>query len=346
MKYFTINNASSNMNKTIVLLGEYLLRLTPPHQQKIIQADHLEMHWAGSEANIAVSLSILGEKCLYVTAMPGSELSRAGISQLNKYGVQSEIISKNDSRVGIYYYESGNGARPGRIIYDRNFSAFSSLAPGEIDWDKVFAGSDWFHWSGITPALSANAVTVTKEALKKAKSKGLKISADFNYRSTLWNYGKDPSDIMPELLDYCDVVLADVNTAKLYFKIQPDEDKLVESTFEMLKEKLKSVNSIAMTMRTQNANGNVYTGYFWNNGTVKKSKSYNLDHVTERIGAGDAFMAGLIHSIREGVSEQDIVEFATACGVMKHSLSGDFNIATKKEIISIMGQSGSGKIIR
>ena len=335
------------MNKTVVLFGEYLLRLTPPSQQKIIQAESLEMHWAGSEANIAVSLSILGEKCLYISAMADSELSRAGISQLNKYGVQSEIVYRKDSRVGIYYYESGNGLRPGRIIYDRNYSAFSALAPGEIDWDKIFSGCDWFHWSGISSSLNTNAVDVIKQALNKAKSKGLKISADFNYRSTLWNYGKDPGEVMPGLLEYCDVVLADVNTAKLYFKIQPDEKNLVESTFELLRDKLKSVSSLAMTMRTQDsANSNLYTGYLWNNGSIKKSKSYTLNQVAERIGAGDAFMAGLIHGIRQGETDQATIEFATACGVMKHSLSGDFNIATKEEVISIMGQSASGKIIR
>lgn len=335
------------MNKKVALFGEYLLRLTPPYQQKIVQADSLEMHWAGSEANIAVSLSIFGNPSVYITAMPDNELSRAGLSQLYKYGVETEIAATAGKRVGTYYYESGQGARPGRIIYDREYSALSFLRRGNVAWGKIFEQADWFHWSGITPALNQNLVGVCEEALSAAKEKGLIISADFNYRNTLWKYGKKPSEIMPGLLKYCDVLLADIDTAKLYFGIEPDENNLVENSFALIKEKLPKVKYIAMTMRVQeSASANQYIGYLWHDGNIHQSKPYYIQQIAERIGAGDAFMAGIIHGLKNKLPLAETIEFATACGVIKHSITGDFNIATLDEVNTVIKQGGSGKIIR
>ncbi|WP_165813850.1 sugar kinase [Terrimonas sp.] len=335
------------MNKKVALFGEYLLRLTPPSQQKIVQADRLEMHWAGSEANIAVSLSIFGNPSVYITAMPGNELARAGLSQLYKYGVETAALTSTHNRTGIYYYESGQGARPGRIIYDREYSAFSFLKKGDIQWEKIFETADWFHWSGITPALNQNLVEVCEEALSAAKQSGLKVSADFNYRNTLWKYGKKPAEIMPALLQYCDVLLADIDTAKLYFGIEPDENNLVESSFKLIKEKLPQVKHIAMTMRVQeSASANQYIGYLWHDGNIHQSKPYHIQQIAERIGAGDAFMAGIIHGLKNKLPLDETIEFATACGVIKHSITGDFNIATSDEVNTVIKQGGSGKIIR
>ncbi len=334
------------MSNLITLFGEYLLRLTPPQQQKMIQSETLEMHWAGSEANIAVSLSIFGDKTKYFTALPENELSRAGISAMRKYGVEP-VINYKEGRVGTYYYESGQGARPGKIIYDRQHSSLSLLQPGEVDWNTLFEGANWFHWSGITPALNENTAAVCKEALKAASAKGLTISADFNYRSTLWKYGKTCQEVMPELLQYCDVLLADVDTAKLYFGINPDPANLVGDTFRLLKQLLPKLNTIAMTMRVQeSASSNQYVGHLWNDNNVYTSASYNIQQIAERIGAGDAFMAGLIHKLHNRQPLQEAIEFATACGVIKHSITGDFNIATREEVATIMQQKGSGKIIR
>lgn len=333
--------------KEIILFGEYLLRLTPPGNKKIVQAENLEMHWAGSEANIAVSLSLFGEKTRYLTALPSNAVAQSGISQLHRYDVPTTVIEKKNSRVGIYYYESGVGARPGRVIYDRDYSAFSMLKEGEVDWKEVFKGADWFHWSGISPALNENLAAVCLEALKVAKQNGVMISADFNYRSTLWQYGKSNSEIMPELLSYCDVVLADVDSAKLYFNINPDQNYLVESTCALLKEKLSHVKYIAMTMRSQkSASSNGYTGHLWHNNEIVSSSEYSIDSIAERIGAGDAFMAGLIYGIHQNQPLQQIIEYATACGLMKHSIIGDMNVASKEEVEMIIKQKGSGRIIR
>ena len=335
------------MNKKVALFGEYLLRLTPPSQQKIVQADSFEMHWAGSEANIAVSLSIFGNPSIYITSMPNNELARAGLSHLYKYQVETEIVSTKGNRVGTYYYESGQGARPGRIIYDREYSALSFLQKGDIAWKKIFEQCDWFHWSGITPALNENLVEVCEEALAAAKQSGLTISADFNYRNTLWKYGKQPSEVMPRLLNYCDVLLADIDTAKRYFGIEPNENNLVESSFALIKEKLPLVKHIAMTMRVQeSASANQYIGYLWKEGEIYQSKPYYIQQIAERIGAGDAFMAGIIHGLKNKLPLAATIEFATACGVIKHSITGDFNIATLDEVNTIINQGGSGKIIR
>ncbi|HTN05332.1 sugar kinase [Agriterribacter sp.] len=335
------------MNKKIALFGEYLLRLTPPQQQKLVQTHALEMHWAGSEANIAVSLAIFGSPSLYITALPDNELARAGLSQLYKYGVQTHIISTADTRVGTYYYESGQGARPGRVIYDREHSAFSYLKPNQVNWSEIFETADWFHWSGITPALNQQLADTCREALQAAQQSNLVISADFNYRNTLWKYGKHCSQVMPELLQYCDVILADVDTAKLYFGIEPDADHLVESTFTLLKKTLPNVKHMAMTMRKQeSASSNQYTGYLWHEGEIYASQPYHMQHIAERIGAGDAFMAGLIHSLKTKKSLNEVIEFATACGVIKHTITGDFNVATRQEIDTVIQQSGSGRIIR
>jgi 2-dehydro-3-deoxygluconokinase len=333
--------------KEIVLFGEYLLRLTPPGNKKMVQAENLEMHWAGSEANIAVSLSLLGKKVRYLTALPSNSVAQSGIFQLHRYGVATTVLEKENSRVGLYYYESGVGARPGRVVYDRDYSAFSRLKKEEVDWETVFKAGDWFHWSGITPALNENLAAVCLSALKEAKQQGLMISADFNYRSTLWQYGKSSSEIMPKLLRYCDVVLADVDSAKLYFDIDPDKDNLVESSCALLKEKLPNLKYIAMTMRNQkSASSNGYTGYLWHNNDIVCSSEYTIDNIAERIGAGDAFMAGLIYGLHQKQPLQEVIEYATACGVIKHSVVGDMNVVSRDEVEMIIKQKGSGRIIR
>lgn len=345
--FIYIRSTDQIMNKKIALFGEYLLRLTPPHQQKIIQSDSFETHWAGSEANIAVSLATFGSQANYITVMPDNEVARAGIAQLHKYGVQTSISKLKDKRVGTYYYESGQGPRAGKIIYDREYSAFSFLQPGQLNWGYLLDGCDWFHWSGITPALNEGTATTTREALEAARKKDLTISADFNYRATLWKYGKHCSTVMPELLNYCDVMLADVDTAKLYFGIEPDSGNLVESTFTLLQEKLPNVKHIAMTMRVQeSASANQYIGHLWHQGSIYTSSPYRIDQIAERIGAGDAFMAGLIHGLHTLQPLQQCIEFATACGVIKHSITGDFNVATKDEVNLLIEQKGSGRIIR
>jgi len=335
------------MKSKIVLFGEYLLRLTPPHNQTLVQAEKLDMHWAGSEANIAVSLSIFGENAEYISSMPDNSLTRTGISQLHKYGVKTDILLKDNSRVGLYFFESGQGARPGRVSYDREHSALSQTRPGDLDWHRIFEGASWFHWSGITPALNENTAAVCLEALQIAKERGITISADFNHRATLWNYGKQPSEVMPDLLQYCDVILADADTSALYFGIEFDENNIVKSTCQQLQDKLPDVGYIAMTMRNQiSASSNGYTGYLWKNGELITSRDYQIDNIADRIGAGDAFMSGIIYGLHNNHSMKDTIEFATACGVMKHFITGDFNLATKNEIDTLIRQKGSGRIIR
>lgn len=335
------------MGNKIILFGEYLLRLTPPSPQRLLQASQLEMHWAGSEANAAVSLSLLGDTPVYVTSLPSNDLARAGLAELNKHKLPANITWKKNARVGLYFYEAGHGARPGKVLYDREQSAFSLLKTGDINWDEIFDDADWFHWSGITPALNKELAAVIAEALHKAKQKGMIISADFNYRNTLWQYGVHCSDVMPGLLLYCDVILADADSAALYFGIEPGNENLVERTIHFLKNKLPKASYISMTMRKRlNEHTNGYQGFLWHDNKIYSSTAYNINQIADRIGAGDAFMAGLIYALRQKKSPQHIIDFATGCGVIKHSITGDFNIASEDEINIIIKQKGTGKIIR
>lgn len=343
---FLYNYYYSNRMNHVILFGEYLLRLTPPQPQKLVQAAALEMHWAGSEANIGVSLSLLGDAATYVTAMPSNALAQAGVAQLHKFNLHTHIHWKSSGRTGLYFYESGLGMRGGEVLYDRDHSAFSLLQTGELDWNAMLQNGDWFHWSGITPALNKNLAHVCLEGIKAAKENGLTISADFNYRSTLWKYGAHSAEVMPELLAYCDVVLADVDTAKIYFGITPDADDVVESTCRQLQQKLPGATYIALTMRQQSSDGNTYTGYLWHRGSLTSSKAYPINAVAERIGTGDAFMAGLIYALRQKKSDPEVIAFATACGAIKHTFIGDFNLATGEDIKRLQDQNGAAKLIR
>ena len=334
------------MPKKVILFGEYLLRLTPPAQQKLLQAQVLEMHWAGSEANVGVSLSLLGDAAMYVTCLPQNTLAQTGLAQLYKYNITTHVHWK-EGRVGLFFYESGIGVRSGKVLYDREPSSFSLLQKGELNWNVILDEGDWFHWSGITPALTESLIDVCEEALLAAKEKRLFISADFNYRSTLWNHAVPCRDAMPKLLQYCDLVLADVDAAKLYLDVAPDADHLVESTCALIKEMLPNVQYIAMTMRNQSSEaGQTYNGYLWQNGSLVTSKPYPVNIVAERMGTGDAFMAGLIYMLRNKKEPSEAIEFATACGALKHTITGDFNLAGKEEIEGLMTQSGYAKIIR
>jgi 2-dehydro-3-deoxygluconokinase len=332
--------------RKIVLFGEYLLRLTPPQNLRISQCTSFDMHWAGSEGNIAVSLAQLGKKVEYVTSLPDNEVAINGIQFLKQYGV--EVYNhKREGRVGTYYYETGSGARPGRVLYDRKYSSFSLLQSGEIAWEHLFNEASWLHWSGITPALNENKITLVEEALEKAKQKGITISADFNYRSTLWDYGIPPKNIMPSLLNYCNVILADVDSFKVYFGKENINADVIDEVLNVIHEHLPNAEYIALTMRhTSNTLRHMYIGYLWHKGNVCASKEYDLSQIAERIGAGDAFMAGLIYMLHGSSTPQDAVEFATAAAVLKHTVTGDVNIASEQEILELMNGQKPGGIIR
>jgi 2-dehydro-3-deoxygluconokinase len=263
----------------------------------------------------------------------------------------SDILRSRD-RLGLYFTETSNSLRPSKVIYDRNDSSFATLTPGVIDWSKVFERACWFHWSGISAAVSASAAEVCREAVQVAKKAGLKISSDLNFRSTLWKYGKHPAEVMPELLSYCDVITGDIDTAEIYFGIKinkalPKEGALKECG-RLLKEKLPALQLLAMSFREMKDSGSqLYSGVLIDGDKLHFSAVHEFGNVVERIGTGDAFMAGLIHALGQNYTRQHAIDFAIGAGALKHSIPGEFAILSQEEIENFQTSGNAkGKIIR
>ena len=299
-------------NSILVSFGELMLRLDCPAGKRLQRTDSLRPFFGGSEANLSVLLSQLGIAVRFVSAFPDNAISQAAIDFLKSVGTDTRFVLQRGDRIGIYFTENGNGIRPSKVIYDRSHSAFSELMPGMIDWNAVFDGASWFHWSGITPALTKNTAAVCKEALQIAKQHGMRISADMNYRSTLWKYGTLPSAIMPELLSYCDVINGDINTAETYFGIKTDKDTSLEHKFcvctERLLQQLPSLQVLAMSFRGINDyHQSTYQAGLWANKEFSFTPAYIIPQIVDRIGSGDAFMSGLVYSILKNKSPKQAI---------------------------------------
>lgn len=336
------------MKKRIVTLGEILMRLSPPNHLKLSQANSFDLFYGGAEANVAASLSLFGLDVKFITSVPPNDLGDAALAMLHSYLV-NPIAVKHGNRLGLYYFEHGASARPGKVIYDRIGSSFSELKVGMIDWESIFNEADWFHFSGITAALSIDLAALCEEALQVASRKGLTISADLNYRPTLWNYGKQANEIMPNLIQYCDVLLGGVEDSDkcLGITIQHPINDL-ESIFKQWQQKFPKLKTIASTERLDaNASSNLLSAVLWNGNQLYRSKEYNITHIVDRIGAGDAFMAGIIYGLIHFHNDaQRVVEFATAASCLKHSIVGDINLSTVNEVNSLMNGANGGRVLR
>ena len=340
------------MNKKIVCFGELMMRLNTPSHQRFSQVDNLEVFYGGSEANVSVLLSRLGTPAAFVTAFPENDLGQTAIESIRKHGVDTAFILRTGDRLGLYFTETSNSLRPSKVIYDRKDSSFAMLKPGQIQWEKVFEKASWYHWSGISAAISASASKVCLEALKAAKKAGVRISSDLNFRSTLWKYGKHPSEVMPELLSYCDVITGDIDTAETYFGININKTKSKEDALkecgQKLKKKLPALQMLAMSFRESKDEGSLrYSGVLIIGNKLHFSAVREFTNIVERIGSGDAFMAGLIHALVENFPPQRAIEFAVAAGALKHSIPGEFAILSKEEIENFLAHGNAkGKIIR
>lgn len=328
----------------IICFGEIMLRLTPPNQERLLQMRQLDVQFGGSEANVAVSAAQFGAKTGYVSRVPATELGHAALGEVRRYGVDTTPSVLGGDRIGVYYLEMGAGNRSSKVIYDRANSGMASLQKGMIDWDSIFKTATWFHWSGITPAISQSAADATLEAIEAAQKAGITVSCDLNYRANLWKYGKTPAEIMPQLLKGCDVMLGDGDTIDTYFGIKgSDYLDVMEKTFKAFP-KLKY---IAMTARkAYHASHNAYKGFLHNGTTLFESTEYDIPDILDRIGAGDAFMGGLIYCLAGGKTPQYSVDFATATAALKHSVRGDFNLVSVSEVESLMGGNTGGKVSR
>jgi 2-dehydro-3-deoxygluconokinase len=335
------------MKKKIITFGEILMRLSPPRHLRLSQTTTFELYYGGAEANVAASLSLLGMETQFVAIVPNNELGSAAISMIRSLGVVPIVLNRG-SRLGLYYFEHGASERSGKVLYDRSGSSFSELSSGTIDWETIFKTADWFHWSGITAALSAELAKVCEEALIIASRMGLTISADLNYRPSLWNYGEKASEIMPDLVQYCDVLLGGIDDSEKCLDIKVSDLDTQEMVFGKWIKKFPKLKTIVSSVRYDaNASSNGINAVLWNGKEMFESKKYNITHIIDRIGAGDAFMAGIIYGMIQWPDDSQLtLEFATAASCLKHSIEGDINLATVEEIKALMNGASGGRVVR
>jgi 2-dehydro-3-deoxygluconokinase len=335
------------MAKRIVTFGEILLRLSPPNYSKLSKTNTFNVYYGGAEANVVASLSIFGQDTTFVSAVPSNELGEAAVGELRYYGVKP-VLSKQGNRLGIYYFQEGASERPGKVVYDRTGSSFSILKRGAIDWQSIFKEADWFHWSGITASLSQDLADLCEEALMEASKMGLTISADLNYRPTLWNYGKKAVEVMPNLVQYCDFLLGGIEDSPICLGVDVQAGDTMELVFDKWMKRFPKLKKIVSTQRYDaNASSNGIGAVLWDGHSLLRSKIYTISHIIDRIGAGDAFMAGIIHGLIHWPNDnQSALEFAVAASCLKHSIPGDINLATAEEVEALMNGASGGRMVR
>ena len=331
----------------IVTFGEILLRLSPPSHLRLTQATSFDLYFGCAEANVAASLAKFGFPVKFITAVPPNELGESSLSMLRSFGVEPFALVQG-KRLGIYYFEQGASERPGKVVYDREDSSFSTLKKGMIDWESIFKDADWFHWSGITPSLSLELAEICEEALEVASRMGLTISADLNYRPTLWKYGKNANEVMPNLVKHCDLLLGGIDESEKVLGVKINENDTEEDVFTNWMKAYPKLKNITSTHRMRaNASSNGLSASIWNGKELLHSQEYNVSHIIDRIGAGDAFMAGIIYGLITWPEDhQTALEFAVAATCLKHSISGDINLATVNEIKALMSGMGGGRVSR
>ncbi|MCL1858735.1 MAG: sugar kinase [Oscillospiraceae bacterium] len=337
----------------VVTFGEIMLRLAPEGYLRFTQADKLGATFGGGEANIAVSLAHFGVDAIFVTKLPNNDIGQAAVNSLRRFGVDTGKITRGGARVGIYYLEKGASQRASKVIYDRAGSSIAAASPEDFDWEAIFDGVKWFHFTGITPALGGNLPAICEQACKIAKNKDITISCDLNYRKNLWS--KDSArEIMGGLMQYVDVCIANEEDASDVFGIKAANTdisggKLNHEGYKSVAHQLKErfgFKKIAITLRgSVSASDNNWAGMLYDGENYYFSKNYAI-HIIDRVGGGDSFGAGLIYSTLEGKSPQDALEFAVAASCLKHTIEGDFNLATADEVEKLSGGDGSGRVQR
>jgi 2-dehydro-3-deoxygluconokinase len=329
--------------KKVVTLGDIMMRLSTPGHARFEQATSFNLHYGGSEGNVISSLALLGMKASHVTRFPDNDFGRAATQALKSYGVDTRHILYGKERIGVYFLENGSMQRSSRIVYDRFDSAFAHIRPGMIDWENVFEDASWFHWTGITPAISQGAADVCLEALQAASQKGLTISGDINYRRNLWQYGKTAQQVMPALIAHTHMVVAGITDMENSANVSGETFESASTNFMKL---FPSVKKIITTLRESiSSSHNKLSAILWN-GKLLTSQSYDLTHIVDRVGAGDAFMAGLIYGLSHDQTDQEVLEFATAACAWKHSIEGDVNRASVEEIEALVKGENVGKLLR
>ena len=340
-------------DKKVITFGELMLRLAPENYLRFVQSEKYEATFGGAEANVAVSLANYGVDVSFVTKLPEHEIGQAAVNSLRKFGVNTDKIVRGGDRVGIYYCEKGASQRPSKVIYDRAGSAIASAKPSDFKWASIFKGIDWFHFTGITPALSDSMAKICLAAVKEAKKRGITVSCDLNFRKKLWSKEK-AGEVMGELCNYIDYCIANEEDAKDVFGIEADNSdinsgKLDREGYISVARKLTerfNFKGVAITLRESlSANDNNWSGMLYMNGNAVFSKKYSM-HIVDRVGGGDSFGGGLIYSLLNGYDAQKAIDFAVAASCLKHSIEGDYNMVSVKEVETLAGGNASGRVQR
>ncbi len=333
-----------------------MLRLAAPGYLRFQQSSQLTSTFGGGEANVAVSLSNYGIPVDFVTRLPQNDIGTWCEKEIKKHGVNTTNIIWGGERLGIYFLETGAVSRGSKVVYDRAHSAISTIEKGMINWEKIFEGADWFHWTGITPAISKGAADVCLEAIQAANKLGLTVSTDLNYRKKLWKWGKTPAEIMPKLVSGCDIILGNEEDAHKVFGIHPEgvdvtkghvDGEAYQSVGQQLMKKFPRAKKIIITLRgSKSANHNSWSGVLWDGKKLYRAPTYEITHIVDRVGGGDSFMGGLIYGLKTFDNDQDALNFAVAASCLKHTVYGDFNLVTVDEVEKLISGDASGRVAR
>jgi 2-dehydro-3-deoxygluconokinase len=346
-----------NTMSKVVTFGEVMLRLATPGFQRFDQVDNFSATFGGGEANVAVSLANYGVDVDFVTRLPENDIALACMKDLRKHGVGTNKIIWGGERLGIYFLESGAVSRGSKVVYDRAHSSVSEIKPGMIDWDAVFEGVSWFHWTGITPAISQGAANVCLEAIKAANEKGITVSTDLNFRKNLWKYGKKASEVMPELVAGCDVILGNEEDAEKVLGIKAEGVDVTagevtgaayESVSKQIMEQFPRCKKVITTLRGSiSASHNSWSGVLWDGNKLYEAPTYQITHIVDRVGGGDSFMGGLIYGLLTWPKDdQKALNFAVAASCLKHTIYGDYNRVSVDEVMKLMEGDASGRVAR
>jgi 2-dehydro-3-deoxygluconokinase len=339
----------------VVTFGEIMLRLAPPGFERFLQTPQFVATFGGAEANVAVALSAFGLNAAYVTVLPANAIADAAVAELRRFGVDTSQILRAPGRLGVYYLEAGASQRPSRIVYDRGHSAMAFAKVGDISWTRIFQGTSWFHISGITPALSSSAADLTLESVRAARTAGLTVSCDLNYRKNLWKWGRTAREVLPDLVKLADVLIANEEDVQVALGLEAAVDvrsgQLDRGQYEILAGRVRSaypnLRTIAITLReSKSASHNVWSACLHDGQHFLTSRRYDIAHIVDRVGAGDCFAAGLIYGMLTGLADKQTLEFAVAASCLKHSIPGDFSRVTVAEVNALLEDGGDGRVQR
>jgi len=339
----------------VVTFGEVMLRLKPPGRERLFQSPRLEATFGGAEANVAVSLALMDVESRFVSAVPAGEIGDACIGELRRHGVDVSAIRRQGERLGVYYLENGANQRPSKVIYDRAGSSIATASANDFNWNEIFEGADWFHVTGVTPAISASAAEAAIAAATAARAMGLTVSCDYNYRAKLWKYGRKAPDVMRELVGLADVGIANEEDCQKALGIGPGAGvkggSLDSNAYCALAERVldafpRLTRQVITLRESHSADHNGWSAVLHNRKEFLKSRHYEITNIVDRVGAGDSFAAGLIYALRAGRDDQAALEFATAASCLKHSIEGDFNLVGSKDVEALVRGEASGRVQR